>query len=409
MKILVISDLHTGTGAIATDFSTGESSNAVKEGYMQELKSLAEKEKLSADYLIIPGDISNHSEYSEFDLASKRLTELSAYFGISERNIFFVPGNHDGNWDDEKASKEKSEPVELSIKKKYSNIQNNSFFDSIIRNAVKGCFYSKPYYVHWQDENLNVLGINSAAYDSYDKPLHHGSLDKHDLRLLSEYMDELIIQYPNRVNILVLHHHPIQHPDLPFSDPDHSILHNAALLMELATKNCFNFIIHGHKHIPRLELHMDSYQHPVNVICSGSFSARLDERWFQGTPNCIHLIEIDSMCPQNNTPRGILTTWYHYSGHGWISNNPVNGIPHKEFFGNHMARSFLSSTVKEIIEQYFAKRSHITWDDLINENQDLKYTSRKLLSVILKELSQEIGFDIFSKEDNEQSFVIIKR
>ncbi|MDX7527521.1 hypothetical protein, partial [Enterobacter hormaechei] len=77
----------------------------------------------------------------------------------------------------------------------------------------------------------------------------------------------------------------------------------------------------------------DDYQHPINILCAGSFSARLDDRWFQGVPNTIHQIEIDKICDVNKTPLGKVVSWSHNTGHGWTKDESINGIPHKEFFG----------------------------------------------------------------------------
>ncbi|WP_299143278.1 metallophosphoesterase [uncultured Vibrio sp.] len=408
MKFVVISDLHTGTATIAQDFCVGDSTSAVKKGYMDDLRKLVEREDLEADYLIVTGDITNRSMYDEFELAAKRIKECAETFNIEESNIFFVPGNHDSNWKDEEASRKNNEPDSLVIASKYKFISSHPFFKSILKNSREGCFYNEPYFAFWSDDKVNVIGVNSSVFDSYDKMPHHGSIRREDVQSLKKLLEEQEIEHSSKINILLIHHHPIQHPDLPFEDADLSILQNSAQLMELMTEYNFNFVIHGHKHIPRIEQHMDRYQHPVNVICAGSFSAYLDERWFQGVPNSLHIVEIDSICHKHNVPQGKVRSWYHYSGHGWIVDEPVNSIPHIEYFGNYLTKSQLKDELKSIIENEINSKGSISWEEICKKNIALSFTPRKLLTQVINGLSESLNFKIYSSEGVDDLFLLIK-
>lgn len=407
MKIVIISDLHTGSATIAEDFCVGDSSSAVKKGYMSDLRQHAANEKLEADYLFIAGDITNRSKHEEFDLAAKRIKECAEIFNVSDDKVFFVPGNHDSNWLDEESSTKNNEPFLSIVANKYRHINNNSFFRSILERAVSGCYYTEPFFAHWTDESLNLIGINSSVFDTYDKKPHHGVVRKEDIKKLEEYLEENKFD-DDKVNILMVHHHPIQHPDLPYEAADLSILQNSALLMELMTKYNFNFVIHGHKHIPRIEQHMDSYQHPVNVICAGSFSAHLDERWFQGVPNSIHLIEVQSKCEKNHLPQGVIKSWYHYSGHGWIKTEPVNSIPHTEYFGCYHSKKALEGMLEEIISKQLIEKGHISWQEICNIDQSFVFIPRKQLLHVITILSKKLKFKVFSSDSIEDLFVLMQ-
>ncbi|HAS3641841.1 TPA: metallophosphoesterase, partial [Vibrio cholerae] len=161
MKILVISDLHVGEGAICTDLSIGTGQNAVKQNFLSELKALASRESLEADYLLVTGDITDRALPEEFALAAKKIKEIAGFFNISDVNrILFVPGNHDSNWAEEKRVLEiNSSDIDLAIREKYRSIKDEPMFESILRNTNYGCFYKEPYFTIWEFEDLNVVGI----------------------------------------------------------------------------------------------------------------------------------------------------------------------------------------------------------------------------------------------------------
>lgn len=410
MRILVVSDLHVGEGAVCTDLSTGTSSNAVKHNFLEELKFLAHNENLKADYLLIAGDITNRAKPEEFSLAAKKIKEIASFFSIiEEKNILFVPGNHDSNWFEEERVLTSGTPnVNIAIKEKYRFIQHEPLFDTILRNADYGCFYNAPYFAIWNLEKINIIGINTSVFDHYNKKPHHGTVRHEDIKHLDRMLTKLNISNSNKFNLVMLHHHPIQQPDLPFSDADHSILQNSSNLMDVLFKNRVNFIIHGHKHIPTLGNHSNDYNHPITILCSGSFSARLDDRYFQGVPNMIHLIEIEDKCKTHKTIKGFVKSWEHNTGHGWERDRSKNGIGYIEFFGNAMSRFDIESLIKKEIDKAFATQTHIKWSDLTTSCKELQYTPRKLLDIILTNLEQELKFKRFDRPSSDELFILLK-
>lgn len=252
MKIIIISDLHVGDAAVSNEFSVGSSNNAVKNQFLNELRQLSNQEDIRADYLVVAGDITNRATREEFELASTRLKEIAEIVGVEQEKVFFVPGNHDGNWAEEERSMTSKESIKMTIDRKYSNLRFNDFFKQCLDRARFGCYFNEPYFAIWSDEHLNIIGVNSSVFDHYDRKPHHGVIRKQDLTELDRKLQEMQIAHSGKINLLVVHHHPIQQPDLPFDAADHSILQNAAILMEIASKHNVNFIVHGHKHIPRL-------------------------------------------------------------------------------------------------------------------------------------------------------------
>jgi 3',5'-cyclic AMP phosphodiesterase CpdA len=88
MKIVVLSDLHTGTASIAQDFTLGDSTNGVKLGYLDDFKAIVEKENIKADYLIVPGDITHRAEHLEFELAASNIQQCAEILNVPAENVF---------------------------------------------------------------------------------------------------------------------------------------------------------------------------------------------------------------------------------------------------------------------------------------------------------------------------------
>ncbi|CAK3889282.1 Calcineurin-like phosphoesterase domain-containing protein [Vibrio crassostreae] len=410
MKILVISDLHVGEGAICTDLSTGTSPNAVKQNFLKELSLLAKSEEICADFLMVTGDITNRAKPEEFQLAAAKIKEIASFFGIhSEEKILFVPGNHDSNWiEEEKVLSQDESAVKLAIQEKYKYIKDEPMLQAIVDRADYGCFYKEPYFALWEKEHVNIIGINTSVFDHYYNKPHHGVVRRGDLDSLDQKLTELDIKNSGKLNVVMLHHHPMQQPDVSFDIADHSILQNSHQLMDILYKNKVNLIIHGHKHIPTLGNYLNDYFHPITVLCSGSFSARLDDRYFQGVPNMIHLVEIDEKCSLRKTIKGSVKSWEHNTGHGWERDSSKNGIGYIEYFGNTMSPMDIKQKLKDEIESVFASQEHISWSELTKTYKDIQYTPRKLLDITLKELEVEIGFNRFNTPTEDELFILLR-
>lgn len=410
MKILVISDLHVGDGAICVDLSTGPSQNAVKQNFLNELRELAQQESICADFLLVTGDITNRAKPEEFKLAACKIREIASFFGINETNkILYVPGNHDSNWDEEEKILAAENPnIQFAIQEKYKFIRGESFLSNILDRASYGCFYKEPYFAIWEYDEVNIIGINTSVFDHYNKKPHHGVMRQCDIIALDRKLSELDIRHSSKINIVMLHHHPIQQPDISLDIPDHSILQNSNILMNTLFKNNINFVVHGHKHVPSLCNFSNDYYHPITILCSGSFSARLDDRYFQGVPNMIHLIEIEDKCVLNKTIKGSVKSWEHNTGHGWKRDSSINGIGYVEFFGNTMSPVEIRNKFKEEISGFFEKQEHVCWSDLVKQDKNIQYIPRKLLDLILKELEEELCFKRFDQQKDDELFILLK-
>ena len=121
ISVAVISDLHVGSGSRATDFSLPGSSVSSIDNYLDRYKSFVSSNNIKANYLLVPGDITNRAGVLEFELASRRIVEIAECLGVPESKILFCPGNHDIDWETIKALSVLGHPEDQIIKSKYFN------------------------------------------------------------------------------------------------------------------------------------------------------------------------------------------------------------------------------------------------------------------------------------------------
>lgn len=401
MKIAVISDLHIGTTARGADFSTTPTEDNVIPCFMESFKNYFHDPCYHCDALIVAGDITNRANDDEFELAATRIKEIADTLKVNHDSIYFTPGNHDSNWELNKAKKQSGvkDPEKLRSAR-YELFNDNEFIKNRMSESTFGSFVVSPYFVLWESDKLIVLSYNSSANDDEECGTHHGEIKPEDLVKIKNELEKYKRNFEGKVKVLVCHHHPINYVEKTFYAPDFSIMANAQGLIDLAGEYCFDFIVHGHKHIPRYQHMVSNALHPINILCAGSFVARLDDRWFDGVGNSFHIIEIDQICENKAIPQGRIRSWSHFVSHGWIEN--IEGrdhVPHESDFGSSYTRQELSRKLKLIINSLFINKEFILWQEVEKEEPNIKYCSSSVLSLVLKDIKDEVGFTIYREPE----------
>lgn len=406
MKILVISDLHVGTAARAKDFSTEISGvSSLSENFINDFNELIETEQINATHLLIAGDITNRGESYEFDIAAERIKDIIKILDIKQENVYFVPGNHDGNWDLEKNAMARGCAKEKIILEKYTNIRSNEFFSSLLEKSIFSSYYKDPYSSIWESDNLIVVGINSSALDSCDKGVKFGEIDLSCLADLQNKIKELKNNSERKLRILLTHHHPKIYTDRTFPDADLSQMKNAEDFLRFASENEFDFIVHGHKHIPRFNNQLDADGFSVNILSAGSFTAQLKD-WHNGVANFFHVIEHHDFCPENDFSRGRVLSWSYFTSHKWKhSLYDRDYISHEEYYGHVVSRNKLRNDLRSLISQCKETNSFVRCEELIEKKPALNYCNRRLLSSTIEELAEELDYELMPSKNS--SFVLL--
>lgn len=100
LNIAAIGDLHIGRAARALDLCPYEDNgNAPDRDYLGAFDQLLSQYRISADYLLIAGDITDRGQPDEVKLASDVVSRIAKALTVPEERVFLVPGNHDADWE----------------------------------------------------------------------------------------------------------------------------------------------------------------------------------------------------------------------------------------------------------------------------------------------------------------------
>lgn len=405
MKIAVISDLHIGTAARAVDYCPEKdrknNCNAVDQDYQKTFIEFIKNNDISADIILMPGDLSNQAKLTEFELGSKILLEIAAALGTKDENIFCVPGNHDVDWSVFNGH-EGDELLERDrLKFTSAKEAKNSIF---IKNDPKLMLFKENYFHIWEHDEIIVVGFNSSAEDNPLASVHHGGISQSILKELGNAIE----QYNNddRIKLFLGHHHPVNHAtNLDFED--YSIMQKGGDLIELLSKNSFDFLVHGHIHIPKLLISKNDSGYPINILCAGSFSVALDNKYSGHINNQFHIIERHSRDLTTRTLSGLVRSWSFLSHLGWIESRPGDGIHHKMPFGSDVQPENLKKAFALEIQAAFNKnRTHYTLSELDQTSDAIKYVPFTAKKNALEAIKDDLGFDV---HPSEQEIIILKK
>jgi len=302
--IAIVSDLHCRHGKesqISTHLYTELPRNPKEHHPVESLKLLIKKDNITSDILLCPGDISDKADDQGLSTGWGFISEIS-----KELNSYFYTssvGNHDVKSRD------------TSNKNPFSYI--TSFNDDFPINdgALKDSFWSteKSYFVY-EDEKFILLNFNSS-YNHIDK--ENALLSKITDEIISKMKHELLEKkIGNKYLIALFHHHPKPYANIEQLYKDGDIIDRGDKLLEMLNELNFDLVIHGHKHIPKLDFFISR----LPVFCSGSFSSLMNIKDVSGK-NTFHLIKLSK---KSGFTQGLINTWEYTKGHGWMK--AVNDI-----------------------------------------------------------------------------------
>ena len=399
VKIAIISDLHIGPAAKSQDMCPqpcDASSSAFKSyehkisvSYQNMFIEFIEKNNIKADYLVIPGDITDTSHPMQIKLASEIIAKISKRLEIPENHLIYVPGNHDIDW----SFFDAEDKTGIKWNLRYAALESEDFIFKYNQGNSEGGLYRAPYFSTWSYDNLFVLGYNSSNHDTPVEETHRGLIATQHINKMRDYLSSIDLP-ADKLKIFVIHHHLTNIP-LPIpEDPDYSLATNAHEMIRLLQDFKFDFIIHGHRHHP----HFDTMVNGLPILCSGSFSAEIDTKWNGKIQNQFHLLEFDRK--DNNSTRGVIKSWSN-TIIGWEHSDDSHcGIAHEIPFGG-----FISAEEKE--KKLFPKmrlmlnsKNIISWKNILKEFPDYRYLSDKQTKEIISEFSTAENAEVEPSAEN---------
>jgi UDP-2,3-diacylglucosamine pyrophosphatase LpxH len=389
VKIAVISDLHVGRGARARDLCPYPRDDMREEGFTDTFVEFVKEGRLSADYLILPGDVSDRAQPDELSLASDVLLRVAKALNVRQSRVLFVPGNHDVDWSVMPLPGSTASGFRKS--QRFAALANPEWFFGKILRRSRMKIIETPHLALWDFPDLVVVGYNSSWHDSPDVAIHHGLISNEDLVYLDERLGRMEL-LPNKLRVFLVHHHPLQYSDPIAEEPDFSVMVNADNLLALLQRRQFDFLVHGHKHAPRFRTHISDTSFPLAILGAGSFSAQLDTRWSGYVNNQFHLVEIHGRDSESGCTFGLIKSWTYLCGQGWLESQKNNGIRHLLPFGTYLLPQELRNSVRPVLRELFRNRDYVEWREVVQRLPRLQHLPPDRIVETLDAIAEQEGF-----------------
>lgn len=206
-------------------------------------------EQLDLDFLLIPGDLTQHGEPENHAWLAQRLAQLPY-------PVYVVPGNHDVVERDRTAhSIGLADFPQYYEKFGYRNPQ-------------------QPYYTCEVLPGLRLISLNSNGFDPNGKQFRSGYLDDEQLQWLQQVLGAI----EDEIVFVMLHHNVLEHLPRQKHNPlgRRYMLENAEALLPLLHQSGVQLLFTGHLHVQDVAQQQGlyeittgslvSYPHPYRIL-----------------------------------------------------------------------------------------------------------------------------------------------
>ncbi len=289
IHILHLSDLHLENETQAQVYRTQLETDLIKELRVKRL-----------EYLVISGDVANHSTEDEYRAAFAMVDSLVKRFGLDSSRVVVVPGNHDLNWDASEAAypfvPKRKLPTPLPddgyipAGEAGALLRNDSLYRErfalfnthLYRRVYTSQDYPLDYadqivWVERPEDRLLFLGLNSCwQLDHHFRSrasIHIGALTRALDRLQGE-------TYAGWLKIAVWHH-PVTGKEMMNDE-----------FMQLLEVHGFQVCLHGHIHEAIEGFHKYDNRRGIRIVGAGTFGAPAREQ-VTGIPLQYNLLTFD--------------------------------------------------------------------------------------------------------------------
>ncbi len=244
-RFAIVSDLHLALPHTIWDhpsrFHLVEVSISAFESVIEHLT------QLNLDFLLLPGDLTQHGEPDNHIWLQKRLAQLPF-------PVYVVPGNHDV-------------PVLMA------NQQSIAFADFPHYYSQFG--YENPqqiYYTHQLLPGVRLIGLNSNFFNQQGEQT--GRLDTKQLN----WLEEVLAKSTDELVLVMVHHNVVEHIPQQSRHPigNRYMLENAPELLQILQRYQVKLVFTGHLHVQDVACSegvydittgsLVSYPHPYRVL-----------------------------------------------------------------------------------------------------------------------------------------------
>ena len=189
ITIAVLSDLHVGDARCKDLYPPGYSpgKEVVDERYIDQFTDFVRQEGIRADYLIVPGDVSNGGRVEQVELADHSVISCADALLVNLGKVLFVPGNHDVEW----AAFRDNDPTGHYASMRYTALRDRNTVFKRSMDAAAGEFLDDPHFGIWDFDDLFAVGYNSAWHDRPDgDDPNHGYISESQVQAIAAAIDD---------------------------------------------------------------------------------------------------------------------------------------------------------------------------------------------------------------------------
>ncbi|MEN2673148.1 metallophosphoesterase [Herbaspirillum huttiense] len=389
LRIAVITDLHYSCdhGAAPNRF-VPQCAIGQEIDPMASLIAMVNKEQLTADLLLCPGDIADRANHEAFKHGWSELKKLRDSLGASR--LIAATGNHEVNSRPSKPEKTFTESVTSTLDP-VGLLQEIDDYPTDFSDAPerRWIYWGKGYEIIETDD-LCLVVINSCHFHvtMTESEYERGKIGSVALTCLRKELDALDLDQ-RKFRIVLLHHHPIPHEDLNLELGQIEMFAGTKLI-EVFEKTYNDWlIIHGHKHLPRLITAQGASSSPV-VFAAGSFGAALGALTLK-TKNQFYIIELEASvnAVKRYQQRGRVEAFYWASDDWRASTERAHGLPFGCGFDRNINLSVLGNQVFETVKRLANNgQLYVKWSELRDQLKSLDYLMPSHIENLRRDLSK---------------------
>lgn len=384
-RVAVLSDIHFGQLSRTLFFAApGEKINGYSSGDLPLGEGLI---KLMCDmkpeYILIAGDLTSAAEPQEFYYCEKKILHIADEVGVKRENIICCTGNHDVDWNISnlftvpEGHFETQDEILNCRKDKYQEIASN--VAKVCMDEIKITDEGPaPFSGIYKGNDFIIFVLNTAFKCGPQLDYSHGELTEKQLNWFKEKL--LMYRADDRKKIVLMHHHPFNYP-FPTITEDISQIKEGAEFIEIAENYGVDFVIHGHRHHPKVKTVLERGGTPITFFCAGSLSVNADHRSGGEIPNTVHFIDVDKKKDY------FILYNYSYTGYnGWQRTQYSKATPLDDVM--KVGKIFSEDSCRAVLSCYKDKEDNmikIDWSSLDEELQFLSYSDA--MRLIKEELS----------------------
>lgn len=391
IRVAVVSDLHfcnqrpPGGGSELSHIVLQTLHEKNGKNPWTDLIEMVRHDRIDADFLLCPGDITTHAAHAPLKAAWEGLLDLGR--GLGARLVACATGNHDVS---SRFAEGKTNPVH-DLDNPHDLFENLKLLspdypvhvyaeegDRTNGRKRRVHYFGADFVIH-EDESCRLVVFNSCArHITENSSYERGSIAK---SALAELAEQLKTTSDEKINIFLCHHHPVQHTH--DGDGSYDFILRADELINFLSDEGDWIIVHGHKHDGRIIYapHGSPGATPV-VFSASSMGAILSTDRLNQYRNQFYLVDIE--LSGTGCSRGTLKVWNWNAGIGWsTATDPNAGLTDGVGFGEREHPDTLAQKIAARV-----KDGSVPWTTLLQEFSFLNNLTPDSLKLLLKSLKK---------------------